>query len=164
MASHQADRNHWRSQPKRVTCYQRHVRNVFYCKKWLNFYSHQTRIHTGLRVRLGWYRWCNVCYTHKKNPISAPFVWRKFRWEYTSWVKWCNISVSSQDSVHISSAQLGPIAQNVSGGGVHGLHNKSTAFQQHACKWLRIDGLVQDCSISSALAMEILQICTKPSR
>ena len=26
-----------------------------------------------------------------------------------------------------------------------------------------IDGLVQDCSISSALAMEILQSCTKPS-
>ena len=25
------------------------------------------------------------------------------------------------------------------------------------------DGLVQDCSISSALAMEILQSCTKPS-
>ena len=27
----------------------------------------------------------------------------------------------------------------------------------------RIDGLVQDCSISSALAIEILQFCTKPS-
>ena len=26
-----------------------------------------------------------------------------------------------------------------------------------------IDGLVQDCSIASALAMEILQSCTKPS-
>ena len=26
-----------------------------------------------------------------------------------------------------------------------------------------IDGLVQDCSISSALAMDILQSCTKPS-
>ena len=26
-----------------------------------------------------------------------------------------------------------------------------------------IDGLVQDCSISSALALEILQFCTKPS-
>ena len=26
-----------------------------------------------------------------------------------------------------------------------------------------IDGLVQDCSIFSALAMEILQSCTKPS-
>ena len=26
-----------------------------------------------------------------------------------------------------------------------------------------INGLVQDCSISSALAMEILQACTKPS-
>ena len=26
-----------------------------------------------------------------------------------------------------------------------------------------IDGLMQDCSISSALAMEILQSCTKPS-
>ena len=26
-----------------------------------------------------------------------------------------------------------------------------------------IDALVQDCSISSALAMEILQSCTKPS-
>ena len=29
---------------------------------------------------------------------------------------------------------------------------------------LKIDGLVQDCSISSALAMEILQSCTKPSK
>ena len=29
--------------------------------------------------------------------------------------------------------------------------------------WLHIDGFVQDCSISSALAMEILQTCTKPS-
>ena len=28
---------------------------------------------------------------------------------------------------------------------------------------LHIDGLVQDCSISSALAKEILQSCTKPS-
>ena len=28
---------------------------------------------------------------------------------------------------------------------------------------VHIDGLVQDCSISSALAMEILQSCTKPS-
>ena len=28
----------------------------------------------------------------------------------------------------------------------------------------QIDGLVQDCSISSALAMEILQSCTKPSK
>ena len=28
--------------------------------------------------------------------------------------------------------------------------------------WCYIDGLVQDCSISSALAMEILQSCTKP--
>ena len=28
---------------------------------------------------------------------------------------------------------------------------------------LYIDGLVQDCSISSALAMKILQCCTKPS-
>ena len=27
-----------------------------------------------------------------------------------------------------------------------------------------LDGLVQDCSISSALAMEILQSCTKPPR
>ena len=26
-----------------------------------------------------------------------------------------------------------------------------------------VDGLVQDCSISSALAMEILQFCSKPS-
>ena len=26
-----------------------------------------------------------------------------------------------------------------------------------------INGLVQDCSISSALAMELLQSCTKPS-
>ena len=28
----------------------------------------------------------------------------------------------------------------------------------------QVDGLVQDCSISSALAMEILQSCTKPSK
>ena len=28
----------------------------------------------------------------------------------------------------------------------------------------KIDGFVQDCSISSVLAMEILQYCTKPSR
>ena len=28
---------------------------------------------------------------------------------------------------------------------------------------LRIDGLVQDCSISIANALEILQSCTKPS-
>ena len=28
---------------------------------------------------------------------------------------------------------------------------------------LHIDGLVEDCSISSALAVEILQSCTKPS-
>ena len=26
--------------------------------------------------------------------------------------------------------------------------------------WLYIDGLVQDCGISSALAMEVLQACT----
>ena len=29
--------------------------------------------------------------------------------------------------------------------------------------WLHLDGLVQDCTFSSALAMEILQSCTKPS-
>ena len=29
--------------------------------------------------------------------------------------------------------------------------------------WCHINGLVQDCSISSAVAMEILQSCTKPS-
>ena len=29
--------------------------------------------------------------------------------------------------------------------------------------WRLVDGLVQDCSISSAIAMEILQSCTKPS-
>ena len=28
----------------------------------------------------------------------------------------------------------------------------------------KIDGLVQDCSNSSALAMELLQFCTKPSK
>ena len=28
----------------------------------------------------------------------------------------------------------------------------------------QIDGLVQDCSISTALAIEILQSCTKPSK
>ena len=28
---------------------------------------------------------------------------------------------------------------------------------------VHVDGLAQDCSISSALAMEILQFCTKPS-
>ena len=28
----------------------------------------------------------------------------------------------------------------------------------------KIDGLVQDCSNSSALAMELLQSCTKPSK
>ena len=32
----------------------------------------------------------------------------------------------------------------------------------HTSWWHKIDGLVQDCSISSALAMEILQFCTKP--
>ena len=32
------------------------------------------------------------------------------------------------------------------------------------CASLQIDGLVQDCSISSANALEILQSCTKPSR
>ena len=32
----------------------------------------------------------------------------------------------------------------------------------HICK-PNTAGLVQDCSISSALAMEILQLCTKPS-
>ena len=30
-------------------------------------------------------------------------------------------------------------------------------------RWYYIDGLVQDCSISSALAMEILKSCIKPS-
>ena len=36
----------------------------------------------------------------------------------------------------------------------------------HDSEWMnwQIDGLVQDCSIFSALAMEILQSCTKPSR
>ena len=33
-----------------------------------------------------------------------------------------------------------------------------------ACHWVQdIDGLVQDCSNSSAVAMELLQSCTKPS-
>ena len=33
---------------------------------------------------------------------------------------------------------------------------------QHVDGWEYIDDLVQDCSISSALEMEILQSCTKP--
>ena len=30
------------------------------------------------------------------------------------------------------------------------------------CVWENIDGLVQECSNSSVLAMELLQSCTKP--
>ena len=30
--------------------------------------------------------------------------------------------------------------------------------------WVKIDDLVQDCSISSVLAMEILKSCNKPSK
>ena len=38
----------------------------------------------------------------------------------------------------------------------------SNLYNQH--KWyLNIDGLVQDCSLSGALAMKLLQSCTKPS-
>ena len=33
----------------------------------------------------------------------------------------------------------------------------------HAAKWRHIDGFVEDCSNSSALAMELLQFCAKPS-
>ena len=33
----------------------------------------------------------------------------------------------------------------------------------HQAKWVYINGLMQDCSNSSALAMELLQPCTKPS-
>ena len=41
----------------------------------------------------------------------------------------------------------------------------SVQHPMELCRWnnLYIDGLMQDCSISSALAMEILQCCTKLS-
>ena len=38
----------------------------------------------------------------------------------------------------------------------------SNKRQLIVAKWCHIDGLVQDCSNSSALAMELLQSCTKP--
>ena len=41
------------------------------------------------------------------------------------------------------------------------LHSYSTWVSMYL-KHKHIDGFVQDCSISSALAMEILQSCTKP--
>ena len=52
-------------------------------------------------------------------------------------------------------------------------HEYTQRSDKHKVEWQRseiyttaieyIDGLVQDCSISSALAMELLQSCTKPS-
>ena len=39
----------------------------------------------------------------------------------------------------------------------------STCFHARSNRTLYIDGLVHDCSNSSALAMELLQFCTKPS-
>ena len=39
-----------------------------------------------------------------------------------------------------------------------------SALEQGGIWWLQIDGLVQNCSISSANALEILQFCTKPLR
>ena len=36
-------------------------------------------------------------------------------------------------------------------------------WYMHTSIYAYIDGLVQDCSNSSALAMELLQSCTKPS-
>ena len=43
---------------------------------------------------------------------------------------------------------------------IHHLVRRFIFNQEH---WLSIDGLVQDCSISSANALEILQSCTEPS-
>ena len=42
------------------------------------------------------------------------------------------------------------------------LPSQSWRYHRRAL-WLHIDALVQDCSYSSALAMELLQCCTKPS-
>ena len=45
-----------------------------------------------------------------------------------------------------------------------GLDHETMACTVYRAKFLQVhvDGLVQDCSIFSALAMEILQPCTKP--
>ena len=40
---------------------------------------------------------------------------------------------------------------------------QAPAGKEHYMFVMNIDGLVQDCSISSAIAMEILQSCIKPS-
>ena len=81
-----------------------------------------------------------------KIPImmSASFVSRKIlepSWHSTRWCwSWPNNSrVSDQNQADIQTTTLGLIH-------------------------IQIDGLVQDCSNSSALAMELLQSCTKPSK
>ena len=43
------------------------------------------------------------------------------------------------------------------------LHRGWVSDRNYETLWYHIDGLVQDCSNSSALAMELLQSCTKPS-
>ena len=41
--------------------------------------------------------------------------------------------------------------------------NDTHPIEKSINSWEYISGLVQDCGISSALALEILQFCTKPS-
>ena len=42
-------------------------------------------------------------------------------------------------------------------------HSVITYIISYIATQVHVDGLAQDCSISSALAMEILQFCTEPS-
>ena len=47
---------------------------------------------------------------------------------------------------------------------INKLNHTSSPSRSHLIVYYQIDGFVQDCSISSALAVEILQSCTNPSK
>ena len=66
----------------------------------------------------------------------------------------------------VHGANMGPIWGRQGPGGPHVGPMKLAiwgGFLGAGSKLVHINGLVQDCSISSTLAMEIMQSCTKPS-
>ena len=91
----------------------------------------------------------------------VAFVCHPVKLDYTpiaSENTWCNIWILAKSYYFTSEANSS--TQNIF------IHTKATAYQTPFSRFfgqLYIEGLVQNCSNSSALAMELLHICTNPS-
>ena len=80
-------------------------------------------------------------------------------------VLWAGISLmDSIDTLSCSECHVWPCRKSrIQGWQGHGCHCCGKTHRHSFCLCLYIDGLAQNCSNSSALAMELLQSCTEPS-